>query len=163
MKNYWLLFGSGDPAVNSGLTPTFTLFFDYLGNTLTPPGITEPLAGSGYYLFQYAATLSIAFLADGGAQLGSDARYVRGNLDPIQSVDQKVGAITDSFGDNLTDPTTIFGFVKRIDEFLEGDQQYLKASGIWNIYSRAGASGPLSGTLLREKTLSNDSTEVTRE
>lgn len=157
MKNYWLVFGSGDPRTNTGLTPTFVLFYDQNGLTLAPPGITEIFAGSGMYRFQYAATLSIAFLADGGAGLDSGSRFVRGSLDPIQAVDNKVGTIDDSFGTTLVDPATILGFVKRLQEVLEGDQFYAKATGVWNIMSR-GAS-----TLLREKTLTNDTTQVTRE
>lgn len=157
MKNYFLTFGAGDPRLNTGLTPTFILFFDYLGATMTPPGITEIFAGSGFYRFQYAASFPICFLADGGAALADSARYVRGALDPIQAVDEKVGAGGDSFGSTSADPSTIFGLAKRLQEVLEGDQQYVKATGIWNIYSR-GAS-----TLLRQKTLANDTTEVTRE
>jgi hypothetical protein len=155
-KQYGLVFGSGDPRSNTGLTPTFVLFYNFAtGATLPPPGISETMAGSGYYNFSYNPTFSIAFLADGGAGLDSSSRYISSVLDPIQAVDEKTGYITDSFGSTSIDPTTILGFLKRMQEFLEGNKVFTKSTGLWDVYSRG------STTLLVEKTLSDTTSQST--
>lgn len=157
MKTYGVVFGGGDPRLNSGLSPTFLLFYRAdTGVTLAPPGITEIFVGSGQYRFQYGPTIPIFFLIDGGAALAASSRYVSGDLDPIQAVDEQVGMPDASIGSTSVDPTSLFGYAKRNQEFLEGNQVYLKATGVWNIYSRG------SSTLLATKTLTNDTTDVTR-
>jgi hypothetical protein len=154
-KTYYLKFGSGSPSSFTGLTPTFTIFSAGGLTSMTPPGITEGPAGSGIYMFQYGTTQSIVFLADGGAALSSTDRYIVGGLDPVQAVDQTIGQPSDSFGTTLTDPTTVLGYCKRTQEFNEGNKTFVKATGIWDIYSRG------SSTLLREKTLTNSVTSAT--
>lgn len=149
MKNYWLQFGNNDPRNYSGLAPTFVLFFDSNGATVAPPGITEIFVTSGLYRFQYNPTLSIAFLADGGATLSSNVRFVAGNLDPLNKIDEQIGSTVSSFGSTSVDPGDIFGMVKRLQELLEGNATFNKTSGVWDIYSRG------SSTLLREKTLTD--------
>lgn len=155
MKTYWALFGDGNPATNTGLTPTFILFAGIDGTTLlAAPGITEIPTGSGWYRFQYAPTFSINFTIDGGAGLATVDRYVRGVLDPIQAVDERLGVPEDSFGSTTTDPSTVFGYAKRNLEWLEGDANFDKSTGTWTVSSR-GAS-----TILRVKTLTNTVTEA---
>jgi hypothetical protein len=155
-KKYWLKFGSGDPANYSGLAPTLVVFNALGTSALVAPGITEAPAGSGLYNFDYGPTLSIVFKADGGSGLSSGDRYISGVLDPIQAIDEKAGYTSDSFGSTATDPSTLFGYLKRLQELLEGDATYTKTSGVWQISSR-GAS-----TLLREKTLANTTTSSTK-
>lgn len=155
-KTYWLKFGSGDPAPYSGLFPTFTIFSLQGLTAISAPGITETPAGSGLYQFQYGPTLSVIFKADGGAILSAGDRYITATLDPIQAVDQQLGFQTDSFGSTSADPGSIWGFVKRFQEFLEGDSIYTKATGIWQIFNRG------STTLLRQKSLTNTTTSATK-
>lgn len=154
MKTYYLKFGSGDPANYTGLTPTFTIFSSQGVTALTAPGVTETPTGSGLYAFQYGPTLSILFKADGGAALASSDRYIIGTLDPIQAVDEKIGYMTDSFGATNVDPTTVIGYLKRAQEFSEGNATFSKTSGIWQIYSRG------SSTLIAQKTLTNTTTSA---
>ena len=170
MKNYWLQFGTGDSRSYTGLSPSFVLFFNSNGATITPPGITEPLVGSGLYTFQYGPTMSMAYQVDGGATLNSAFRFIAGNLDPIQAVDegvttinynvslmmQSIGSTASSFGSTSVNPGTLYGLGKRIQEFLEGNQTFNKTNGVWDIYSRG------SSTLLVEKTLTDTSTQTTR-
>lgn len=157
MKTYWLALGdsSENPSDYSGLSPTFITFINASGGTATPPGITEAISGSGVYSFEYGPTLGIFFTVDWGATTSISAfRYTTGNLDPIQAVDQRVGGIldnNDSIGSTSVDPTTVIGFLKRNLEWLEGNAVYTKSSGNWAVSSRG------SSTLLREKTLSDDS------
>ena len=155
-KNYWLVFGSGNPALYSGLTPTFTIFSVNGLTAITAPAITEAPSGSGYYKFVYGPTVAIAFLADGGSSLNANDRYIKGALDPIQAVDEVVGTVSDSFGSTSTDPTTVLGYLKRDQEFNEGNAVFDKATGVWSIYSRG------SSTLIQTKTLTNDTTSATK-
>lgn len=158
MKSYGVRFGSANPATYTGLSPTFTLFFDLsTGATLSPPGVTEIFAASGFYQFQFDPTLAIGFVIDGGAAVTANDRYIVGTLDPIQSVDEKVGTTLSSYGDINTDPGTVIGYVKRIVEWLEGDAVFTKSTGIWNVYPRG-----ITTTVLGTKELDNNVTEATK-
>lgn len=156
-KTYVLQFGSGDPRLVSGLSPTMILFYSSIGATqLIGPTIIETLPASGFYMFQYEPTESVTFLADGGAVLSSTDRYVTGVLDPIQAVDEKVGTLQDSFGSTGVDPSTVLGYLKRNQEFEEGNAVFNKSTAIWDIYSRG------SSTLLAEKVLTNTISAATK-
>lgn len=155
-KSYWLKFGSGDPATYTGLSPTLSIFSAGGLTAVAAPGITETPSGSGLYRFDYGPTQSIIFKADGGSALASGDRYITGVLDPIQSVDEKIGTTSDSIGSTTTDPSTVLGYLRRNLEFNEGDATYTKSTGTWAISSRG------STTLLREKTLTNNTTTATK-
>lgn len=157
MKNYWVSFGTQDPRTYTGLSPTFILFFNHLGQTLAPPGITEVFTGSGGYRFQYSIgwSQSIWFLCDGGASAGA-VRYIQGALDSSDALDLTVGYTASSFGTTATDPADIFGTVKRLQENLEGNSSFLKSSGLWGIFSRG------SSTMLIQKAVTQDTTGITK-
>lgn len=155
-KQYWLKFGSGDPAPYTGLFPTFTLFSAEGLTAIIGPTITERPAGSGLYQFLYGPTQAIIFKADGGAALSAGDRYISATLDPIQAVDQQLGFVTDSIGSTSVDPTSMWGYIKRSLEFFEGNAVYTKSTSIWNVFSRG------SSTLLRSKTLTNTTTSATK-
>lgn len=156
MKNYWLTF-SNDPRTTTGLSPTFIQFFNALGATVSPPGITEIFTGSGAYRFQFDAGYSTStfFLVDGGATLSSSIRYISGVLDPADQIDVTAGYTGSAFGSTSVNPGDLFGYVKRLQEFNEGPQTFLNSSGQWQIFSR-GAS-----TLLAVKNLTSSVTGVT--
>lgn len=158
MKTYYLKFGSGDPANYTGLSPTLSVFSDRGISTIAGPGITEAPSGSGFYQFNFSPgpSQSIIFKADGGAALVSGDRYITGVLDPIQSVDEKVGSSIDSFGSTSVDPSTLYGLMKRNREFHEGNAVFTKSTGIWDVYSRG------SSALLVEKTLTNTVTAANK-
>ena len=67
----------------------------------------------------------------------------------------RMGSTASAFGTTSIDPVDLFGYLKRSQEFQEGDQTFNKVSGAWNISTRGG-------TLLVTKTLSNSSTEVSK-
>lgn len=156
MKTYWVQFSSGDSRTGTGLTPTFVIFQTSGGSLISAPSIAEVGASTGMYSFTYGPTAPIAFLLDGGASLADSVRYVSGALDPIQAVDEKVGTSADSFGTTNTDPTSIFGYVKRNLEIQEGNETFNKTTGVWDRYSRG------SSTLLNEKTLTNSASTATK-
>lgn len=156
-KQYYLAFGGGNPATYTGLSPTFTIFNINGISAIAAPAITESPAGSGLYGFVYGPTQSIVFQIDGGSVISTTTdRYIKGALDPIQAVDQQVGYVTDSFGSSAIDPTTLFGYLKRLLENFEGDAVFNKTAAIWSIFTRG------SSTLIRTKTVTNTSSVSTK-
>lgn len=156
-KDYWVRFGSKNPADHAGLAPTFVSFINTSGQTLSPPGITEPLANSGLYHFSYHATQSVAFTIDGATTgLADSKRYITGVLDPHDRLDQAVGSTASTFGSTSADPGTLYGYLKRIQEYHEGDQVYSKSNATLDIYNRG------QSTLLRQKTIADGATSVTK-
>jgi len=154
-KPYGFAF-SDDPRTTTGLAPTFIIFINITsGATYAPPGVTE-IFGTGGYYFTYGPTTAIYFQLDGGNSLADSARYIKGILDPISVVDERVGDTSASIGSTSVDPTTVMGYVKRNLEFLEGDQTFDKSSGAWVISSRG------SSTALVGKTIANTSTSTSR-
>lgn len=67
-----------------------------------------------------------------------------------------VGSTASSFGTSVTDPTDLFGYLKRVIENLEGNETYYKASGALTILSRG------SSYTLANKTLANSISLVTK-
>lgn len=181
MKTYILRFGFGDPRTYTGLAPTMLIFADNAGATIAPPAITEALAGSGIYKFDYGTTVPISFLADAATTSpGPQGRYVVGSLDPADRADEYgttlvalsttilagnasltvaiagLGSTASSFGTSVADPVDLFGYMKRVLENLEGNQTFTKPSGSLAIYSRG------SSTLLTTKTIANSVSLVTK-
>lgn len=97
-KNYLVVFGSGSPATNTGLAPTFTVFKTTPGGTnATPPGITEIPTATGLYYFTYGPTNTIGFVIDGATTgLSSSNRYVPGVLDPADAIDEQLSQVGSS-------------------------------------------------------------------
>jgi len=156
MKSYLLRFGTGNPAGFAGLFPTFSVFTNSGGSLINnAPGITEIPSATGLYWFQYGATTPIYFVVDGGNSLSSTQRYITGILDPIQSVDQKVGESYDTYGSTIG-CSTLVGFAKRTIQYFEGDQTFDKSSGVMQTYGQG------SSTLLLQKTLENTNGDVTK-
>jgi hypothetical protein len=161
-KTYSLAFASttGNPAINTGLSPTFIAFSANVSGasfiSVTPPGITEIPGVTGIYYFVYSPTLPIVWIADGGSVLSGSARYISGSLDPIQSVDEKMGTLSDSFGSTSVDPQSALGYLKRLVENFEGAAVFTKSTGTWAVYSRG------SSTLIFQKTLTNTTTRATK-
>ncbi len=175
MANYLIQFGTGLPSAFTGLTPTFLTFKTIPGGTnVTPPGITEIPTSTGLYYFNYAATNSIVFTVDGFTTgLSSSSRYISGEISALDEVDVQIaalgvtvtsignslgliGSLGSTFGGLTTNPGTIFGYLKRAQEFNEGNSNFTKASGAWDIYSRG------SSTLLATKTLADTASQVTK-
>jgi hypothetical protein len=240
-QSYFLRFGSGQPSVNSGLSPTFIAFVKADGTSTAPPSISAVGTSLGIYTFSYGVTQSIAFVVDGATTgLANSDRYIFGAIDPsdriseygnslmaygasisaqgvsilaqgtsilsfgvtltaigtsniaqglttlgygvsIYSLEQAmsvtlagigttlsvigislgnlsnlIGSTASSFGTDSVDPVDLFGYLKRTQEFLEGNQNYTKIPGSWDIYSRG------SSQLLRSKTLTNSISMVVK-
>lgn len=194
-KNFLLQFGTGLPSLNTGLAPTFSVFRVIPGGgATTPPGITELPTTTGLFYFTYgmsAGSNAIAFVVDGFTSALGSARYIAGELDPSQFVDEQltaqgttlvaignsltalgnsfgfgssllavIGSTASSFGTTAADPATVFGFLKRLQEFNEGNSNFAKTSGVWDIYARGNAVG--ASTQLIQKTLTDSGSIVTK-
>jgi hypothetical protein len=166
VKTYVLQFGTDNPANYTGFSPTFTIFQSLPGNSFAPvaPSIIEAIPTSGIYSFGWTATtFPVAFKVDGGASLIPTSRYLVGLLDPIQAVDEKIGWLTDSFGSTATDPTSVLGYVKRLQEFNEGVGNFNATSGTWVVQSRSLVAGvTTTPATLVTHLLSNNSGSVTK-
>lgn len=104
------------------------------GSTLF--GIGTTLIGYGTSI--YASSISLMAL---GLTLGT--------------LDARIGFTSSTFGDSSTDPGTIYGYLKRIQEFQEGQASFTKLTGSWAVKSRGGS-------LLASKTVVNSSSTVTK-
>lgn len=67
-----------------------------------------------------------------------------------------IGSTASSYGTASQDPVDLFGYMKRLLENLEGNQNFYKASGVLQIYPRSNA------TLLATKTIANSVSMVVR-
>lgn len=71
-------------------------------------------------------------------------------------ISTEIGSTASSFGDSATDPATVFGYLRRVVEFLEGDQTYTKSTG-GLVFSSRGSSYALAS-----KTVSDSTTQTTK-
>lgn len=169
MSNFTLIFGQGNAASFTGLSPTFLVFKETVsGTNVTKPGITETPTGTGLYYFTFSPTLPISFTADGNSNiLSGPNRYISGQIDPsqgtgatilllIQQIQSAIGTTASTFGGVSTVPVDVMGYLKRDYEFLEGDSNFVKSTGVWTIASH-GAS-----YLLATKQLTDTATDVTK-
>jgi hypothetical protein len=67
-----------------------------------------------------------------------------------------IGSTASSFGDSTTDPIDLFGYMKRIQELMEGNETFIKTSGSLTMYSRG------SSVTLRAKTVANSVSTVVK-
>lgn len=65
-----------------------------------------------------------------------------------------IGSITSNIGDANTPPSTLFGYLMRVRENLEGNSTYNKVNGAFTILTRG------SSTILANKTITNSVTTV---
>lgn len=144
------LFGFGVSLTAQGLT------ISGQATTLSAQNLT--LSGMGTSLT--AQGVSLVALGTSSVALGTSIYSALGSVGSGSSVAVQilaaVGATTSTFGDSSTDPGTLYGHLKRIQEFLEGDATFTKSSGVWAVKSRGGS-------LLASKTLANSSSTVTKD
>lgn len=122
---------------------------DNFGITLV--GIGATVGGIGATLFGVGTTLA----GMGNTLLGIGASQLAQGV-TLAGLGALIGSTASSFGSTSVDPVDLFGFLKRAQEFNEGNQTYIKSTGILDFYSRG------SSTLLREKTVSDTTTQTTK-
>lgn len=103
----------------------------------------------GYGVSTYAAALTIL------AQTQTLMVNINISASLIADISNRIGTTLSSIGSTSIDPGDLFGYLKRLQEFNEGEQNFNKTSGVWNISTRGN-------TLFVSKTLTNSSTQVNR-
>jgi hypothetical protein len=118
-------------------------------------GVLDPFQQFGVTLVAIGNTsiaLGISGVAQGSTLFGFGSSLYALGL----SSRALVGDTSSSFGTELSDPSTVFGFLKRAQETREGNETYTKATGDLDIYSRG------SSQLLASKTVADSSTSTTK-
>lgn len=181
MANFVVQFGSGNPSTYAGLSPTFIVWNVVGIGATTPPAVTQVPTSSGLYYFTYTPTTAVAFVLDGTATITTPAiRYVSGAIDVSSSASLTalitgytqlsvlLGTLADSFGTTFADPTTVVGYLKRLQEHNEGNNVFDKTSGGFQYWSRGvtHASGTSvysgSSTMLIEKDVTDSGSVITK-
>lgn len=182
MPNYVVQFGTGNPSTYAGLSPTFIVWNVVGIGATTPPAVTQVPTSSGLYYFTYAPTSAVAFVLDGTSSITTAAvRYVSGAIDSVPSsagvsgliagytqISILLGTLADSFGTTYADPTTVVGYLKRLQELNEGNNVFTKTSGDFQLWSRGvtHASGTSvysgSSSMLISKTVSDSGSVITK-
>jgi hypothetical protein len=123
-----------------------------IGNTLLGYGVTNVALGTTAVASGWGNATFIGQMGTTLVGIGNTAAFF-GNSSALFSY---IGSTASSFGSTSVDPSTLFGFLKRAQEFMEGNNTYTKATGVLDFYSRG------SSTLLAEKTVSDTSTTTTK-
>ena len=67
-----------------------------------------------------------------------------------------IGTTASSYGSTSIDPSSVFGYLQRLQEWNEGNSTFNKSTSLWDVFSRG------SSTLLAEKTLVDSSGIVSK-
>lgn len=154
------VFGIIDPVmdVDSQLTAA-SATLQALGNTSVALGTTNVAIGLSNYAFgQTNVALGTSNVALGTSNFALNTSiYAQGlsHFSGDSSLIALIGNPSSTFGTDSVDPATVFGYLKRVQEYNEGSQTFNKVSGSWAISSRGGS-------LIATKTIGNTSSEVTR-
>lgn len=130
----------------NGVSTAAPQVYEFLQNGDT---IVGPSNGTGWYYFDYVTQGAISYLA---AWPGLSTTF-SGQHDLAWSA---VGTTTSSIGDTLTDPTDVYGLAKRVNNLLEGNEEFTFANGKLDMYAVG------SSTLLRSKTITDVVATTTR-
>jgi hypothetical protein len=127
-----------------------------MGNTSIALGIT------GIALGTTAVALGITSIAFGTSIIAQGVSNAAQNVTilsqgtSISVAVAGVGTPSSSFGTSAADPTDLFGYMRRIQELLEGNNTYNKVSGAFTLLSRG------SSVTLASKTVTNSVSLVTK-
>lgn len=135
---------------------------DTFGVTLNAFGVSlgalsTTMIAQGATIVGIGASLNAASVTLGG--IGLSLVGIANTLAPVATdvagLVTSVGTSSSAIGFTNVNPTDIFGFLRRAQEFSEGNQNYAKATGILQYTSRGN-------TMIAQKTISDTATETTR-
>lgn len=142
----------------SAIGQTLTQAQANLGTTLIAIGTTNIALGTTAVYLSNAGTAVGQTLTQIQTNMGTTLVSIGNTLAGIGTslsiIVPAIGSTASSFGNSTTDPGTLFGYLKRIQENLEGNSNFVKVSGIWSISDRA------SSVTLAVKTIVNSATMV---
>lgn len=134
--------GLGSARYIAGIIDGNDVVNELIGSTLYPMGVSLTALG----------TTSIALF--GASFLGASLQALALGSSGVADLSARIGTTASSFGTTATDPATVLGYLKRLQETNEGNQSFNKSTSAWDVYSRG------SSTLLFEKTLEDSSGSV---
>lgn len=120
------------------------------GVAIGTSNIAQGLTALGYGITTYAIATTIA------AQTTSLTVNVASSSTLLTAIDLKIGSTLSAVGTSAVDPGDMYGLLKRLQEFNEGDATFNKTTGAWVVQTRGA-------TTLASKTLSNSNTQVTKD
>lgn len=132
-----------------------------IGNTSIALGITNVALGistiaqgnSTIALGTTNVAIGTSMIAQGNTII-ADLGNIGVSLSALSISLPVLGSTLSSIGGSAGDPVDLFGYVKRIAELIQGQEQFVKTSGALTMYDRTGA------TLLNSRTISNNSSMV---
>lgn len=130
----------------NGISIAAPQVYEFLQNGETVPGVSN---GTGWYYFDYATEGVVSYIA---AWPGLTTTF-SGQHDSAWSA---VGTTLSSIGDTLSDPTDVYGLAKRVNNLLEGGEEFTFSTGKFDMYAVG------SSTLLRSKTITDVVATTTR-
>lgn len=95
--------------------------------------------------------IAVSILAQGTTILSNVTTPAGG----IAQILASIGSTASSIGDLTQDPVDLYGYLKRMQEFNEGNAIFNKSSGVWNIQTRGS-------TTFATKQLGNTNLQVTK-
>lgn len=113
------------------------------GVTNTALGTTNIALGTSIYALEQAIGSTLTSIGNTISTLG-------GSLFTL------IGTTASLIGDSSTNPSDLFGYLKRVNELVQGQETFTKGSGLLNMYDRTGA------TLLNARTITNSASMVTK-
>ncbi len=131
--------GLGQARYINGMLDPIDAIDEYLGSTFYPMNVTITALGTS----AIAQGVTLTYLVDGAS----------GGLIEVLN---RIGTTASSYGDTAVNPGTLYGFLKRLQEWNEGNSIFSKSTSLWDVYSRG------SSTLLAEKTMNDSSGNVTK-
>ncbi len=156
---------TSDRYISGVLDPydTFGVTLNAIGTTLIAQGATivafgGTLTAQGTVLANLGTTtLAQGVLITGvGTTLVAQGSTLVGTGNTLLTLSSYIGSTASSFGSTSVDPTTLFGFLKRAQDLSEGNNTYVKSTGVLSMLSRG------SSTLLATKTISDTSSQTTK-
>lgn len=121
-----------------------------LGTTNVALGTTTVAWGSAIGATQIAEGATIVAIGNTLTAIGVSSYAIGSSLLAL------IGTTAAVIGDNSTDPSTLFGYLKRLGELEQGREQFAKGTGVLTMYDRTGA------TTLATRTIVNSATLVTK-
>jgi hypothetical protein len=154
-------------ASNNALGSTILAWVINTGTSLTAQGVSitaqgVSLTAQGNTLIFWGASNNalgstiLSWVMNTGTSLSSQGTSIIAMGNTLSVLASYVGSTASSFGDSGTDPATVFGYAKRVVEFLEGNQVYTKSSG-GLVFSSRGSSYTIAS-----KTVSDTSSTTSK-
>lgn len=124
-----------------------------LGVTSVALGTSSVALGTSIYALEQTLGTTVVAIGNTSIALGNTNLAIAG-IGGTLSV--TIGSTSSLIGDSSTDPTTLFGYLKRLGELYQGQQQYVKSTGVLTMLDRTGA------TTLATRTIANNASLVAK-